>query len=357
MATRVSSWLAAATALGGVYLLPGPPPLAAQVIPGPPAAASDGGEPAAQPRAAKTKPRLTIDRVVAVINDAVVLSSELRRRVAPLAEEVSSITDPRERERRAKMLQSRVLDEIVSEELILEAAREAKLQVTEKEVENALIEVKRQNEVDDEGLAKALEAQGYSMSAYREDVRRQILRMRAVNVLVRPRVTVTDEDVRAAYDARGRRSGSVGKVHLHHVLVALPEKPTEQQLAAAKARAAEVIERARGGEAFDDLAARFSDDAATAPAGGDLGWIARGSIATEWEAIVFAMDKGDVRGPISGPSGLHVFHVSEIEKEEQSPFENVKEKLRNELYRQEMDKQTAQWLEELRKRAHIEVKL
>jgi parvulin-like peptidyl-prolyl isomerase len=101
------------------------------------------------------------------------------------------------------------------------------------------------------------------------------------------------------------------------------------------------------------LAKDYSDDSKTSTDGGDLGWIERGSIATEWEVIVFAMDKGDVRGPISGPRGLHVFYVSELEKSDLETFEELKEKLRNELYRKEMDKQSKLWMDDLRKKAHV----
>lgn len=303
------------------------------------------------------KEMFIVDRVAAVVNDEIILESELARRIVPLAADLEDITDIKERARRRKLLAGKALDDMVNEELVLAAAKEAKLEVTAKEIDNALAEIKKQNEVDDAGLAKALEMQGYSMSAYRSDVKKQILRMRAINVLVRPRVTITDEDVRAAYDTRSRRSGAVSKVRLHHIMVALPEKPTQQQIAAAKAKASDVIDKVRGGEKFQDLTEHYSDDLATSASGGDLGWIERGSIPTEWEAIVFAMSKGEVRGPISGPSGLHVFYVSDLEQVEQKPFDEVKEQIRNDLYRRAMDRETVQWLDEQRKKAHVELKL
>lgn len=69
------------------------------------------------------------------------------------------------------------------------------------------------------------------------------------------------------------------------------------------------------------------------------------------------MDKGEVRGPVSGPRGLHVFYVADQKKAEQRPFEEVKEELHNDLYRRAMDKETDAWLEEMRGRSHIEIKL
>ena len=69
------------------------------------------------------------------------------------------------------------------------------------------------------------------------------------------------------------------------------------------------------------------------------------------------MEKDEVRGPISGTSGFHVFYVSDLKKNKVKAFKDVKESLRNDLYRREMDKQTRTWLDDLQKKAHIQRKL
>lgn len=300
---------------------------------------------------------MIVDRVVATVNDEIILHSELMMRVAPLAFELNKVTDLKERARRQNKLGSQVLDEMINEELVSQAASTAKLEVGAKEVEAAITDLKRQNKLDDEQLKEALRMQGYSMSSYRKDVRSQIVRMRAVNTLVRPKVSISDDDVRAKYDANARRSAQVSEVHLQHILVAVAPDADEAAKSAARDKAADIISRARAGEEFAKLAGTYSDDPATKNTGGDLGWIERGTIATEWEVIVFAMNKDETRGPVNGPRGLHVFHVSEIKDSKQEEYEAVKEKLRNELYRVELDKQTRLWVDDLRKKAHFEIKL
>jgi parvulin-like peptidyl-prolyl isomerase len=320
------------------------------------AAAPVEAQPDDKPAPSSTS-RLLVDRVVAVVNEAVILHSELMRRVVPLSAELSSISDVRERKRRQDKLSEQVLDDMISEELIVQAATESKLDVSAKEVEAALDDIKKQNKLDETQFKEALRMQGYTMSGYRRDVRRQLLRFRAVNMLVRPRVQVSDDEVKARYDETSRRSAAVKRVHLRHVLLALPKDPTSAQVAEAKQRATEVLERARKGEDFATLARRYSDDEATKAAGGDLGWIDRNTLATEWEVIVFSMNKGETRGPINGPRGLHVFHVEELEKNDQQPFDKVKEQIRSELFRREMERQSRQWIAELRKKAHVQKKL
>jgi parvulin-like peptidyl-prolyl isomerase len=307
--------------------------------------------------AARDNRTFVVDRVIAVVDDSIIVQSELRARLAAMIPDLQAITDPKERARRLDKLKTQMLDEMVNEQLIVSAAAEARIEVTLDEVTAAVDDIKKQNKLDDTSLAAALAEQGYTMSAYKEDLRRQLLRLRAVNQLVRPKVNITDEDVRAKYAEMSRRADSVSAVRLSHLLIKVPDKATEQDLAKAKEKAAVAMGRAKAGEDFAKIAADMSDDDATKGSGGELGWFERGSINPEWESVVFSMDKGDVRGPISGPQGLHVFLVTDIKRTDLKTFDALKEQIRGDLQRREMDKQTATWIQELRKKAYIDIKI
>jgi len=306
---------------------------------------------------AKDHKTFTVDRVVAVVDDEVILASELDMRLLPMLQDVMQIDDPDERARRLDKLRAQALDDMIDEQLVLGAAQEAKIEVDNTDVDAALDEIKKQNKLSDKDFSEALTAQGYTLSAYKQDLRRQLTRLKAVNQLVRSRVSVTDEDVRARYDAMVRRSESVSAVRLAHIRIDVPEHATDAQLDAAKDKAAKAIQRVKGGEDFATVAADMSDDNATKAGGGELGWFERGSLSPEWEAVVFSMDKGEVRGPISGPKGLHVFYVEDVKRTEIKSFDDLKESIRQDLTRREMDKQTQLWIEELRKKAYIDNKL
>jgi parvulin-like peptidyl-prolyl isomerase len=303
----------------------------------------------ASPNAGK---KFGLERVVAVVNDSIILQSELEARLVPVRAEAEQITDPTERRRRLAKLSTQVLDEMVSEELIVQAAEEAKVEVDSSEVQAALDEIKQQNKLDDAGLAQALASQGYTVQGYRMDLRRQLLRLRAVNQLVAPKVQITDDDVRSRYAELQRRSNAVSAVYLSHILIALPEHPTEQQITDAKAKAAQAIQLVNGGQPFAEVAKQMSADSNV-----ELGWFQRGSIQADWETVVFSMQKGETRGPVTGPQGLHVFHVSDVQSAAIKPYDEMKEQLQRELRRRELDKQTATWVEELRKKAYIDIKL
>jgi peptidyl-prolyl cis-trans isomerase SurA len=363
MSRPVSVALALALGLGAASAALAGTPAATPTTPTPtPAAVPAPATPAPAPRKApppapKDNRSYVVDRVVAIVNDTIILQSELRARLAAMVPDLEQIQDPKERARRLDKLKTQMLDEMVNEELIVQAAAEAKIEVDAPEVQAALDEIKKQNKLDDAGLAAALSEQGYTLAAYKEDLRRQLIRLRSMNQLVRPKVNITEEDVKAKYDEMNRRSNAVSAVQLAHILIKVPDKASEQELAAAKDKAAKAIQRVKAGEAFEAVAAQMSDDDGTKNTGGQLGWFERGSINPEWEAVVFSMEKGDVRGPVSGPQGLEVFLVTDLKKSDIKTYDQLKEQIRADLQRREMDKQTQQWVQELKKKAYIDIKM
>lgn len=323
-----------------------------------PASGNDKPVAAAKPSSPNAGKKVHLEGIAAIINDSIILRSELEARLVPLRAEAEQIADLDERKRRMTKLAGQALDEMVNEELIVQAARTAKIEVEGTEVQAAVDEIKQQNKLDDAGLEQALAAQGYTLANYKADLRRQVLRFRAVNQLIGPKVQVTDDDVRARYDQLQRRSEAVSAVRVSHILIKLPDRPTESQQNDAKAKAVKAIERVKAGEDFAKVAADMSDDDGTKTTGGELGWIERGSLSNpDWEQTLFSMDKAEVRGPISGPQGLEVFTVTDTKKSELKPFAEMKEQIQRDLRRRELDKQTQTWVEDLRKKAYIDVKI
>src|SRR5262245_46791208 len=137
--------------------------------------------------------RAVVDRVVAIVNEAVILDSELRGRMVTLEPTIAQIADVAERERRRAKLTAQMLDEMVSDELVVQAAAEAKLSVEQSELQATIDYIKQQNGLDDKQLAEAMKAQGITFETFRRD----LLRQRAINQLVGPKVHVTDDDARA----------------------------------------------------------------------------------------------------------------------------------------------------------------
>ncbi len=307
---------------------------------------------AGAPRGARAR---VVEKVAAVVGDQLVLASEVEDRVGPLMADVNRITDPDKRAARASALRREVLERLIDDELILQQAAELKLSISSEQVDASIEEIKKQNSLTDEQLREALRSQGMTMSAYRADLRRQLLRFRVLNIAVGSRVNVSDDEVRAYYD-RHMKDGSNVQVRASHVFVAIPEGADAATVAEKQAQAQKILERAQAGEDFAKLAREASDDAATRADGGDLGYFGKDMLPKAIEELVFAMKVGEVRGPIRVDRGFHVIKLVDRKVKDPKPFDEVKEDIRMQLRQKDMERQTKIYLSELRKKTLVDIR-
>jgi peptidyl-prolyl cis-trans isomerase SurA len=301
---------------------------------------------------AKRPPSMT-DRIVAVVNDSVILSSELDLRMRPFLDNVAGISDPGERARRASKLQSQMLDEMIADELIVQAAKAARVDVDDSEVRAAMDYIKEQNHLDDKQLAEAMASQGMTKETYRLD----LLRQRAINQILGAKLKIGDDDLQARYKEIERRAEKVSAVELAHIQIKLPAHPTEQQKDEAVAKGNAAMTRLKGGDKFADVAKDVSDDNTTNQTGGELGWIQLGTLPPEWDKVVFSMDKGDLRGPIVNETGIELFYAIDTKRTPLQPYSAMKKKLAEDLEREELAKLRSTWIDSLRKKAYVDIKL
>jgi parvulin-like peptidyl-prolyl isomerase len=296
-----------------------------------------------------------VEKVAAVVGDSVILGSEVEEKAAPLLAEATQITDPGKRNARASALRHEVLERLIDDELILQQAGELKLTISNEQIDSSIEEIKRQNSIDDKQLREALKGQGMSMATYRADIKRQLLRFRVINIAVGSRVSVSDEDIKTYYE-RHMKTGSNTQVRASHIFVSIPEGADAAAVAEKQAQAQRVLERARKGEDFAKLARELSDDPATRGEGGDLGFFGKDMLPKPIEEMVFAMNVGDIRGPVRADRGFHVIKLVDRRIKEAKPLEEVKDDIRMQLRQKEMERQTKTYLAELRKKTLVDIR-
>lgn len=143
------------------------------------------------------------------------------------------------------------------------------------------------------------------------------------------------EDLKKYYEQNKARYVQPARVNLSHIQINVPADATDEQRAAAKAKATEIAKKVHADKAgFADIARAESQDAGTAKDGGKLGWITKGSWPEGLEAVVFRLGVGDVSDVIDGPGGLHIFKADEVQPEKGESFEEAKSKVETEVRRQ-----------------------
>jgi peptidyl-prolyl cis-trans isomerase SurA len=296
-----------------------------------------------------------VEKVAAVVGDNIILASEVEEKAGPLLAEASRITDPGKRSARATELRHEVLEKLIDDELILQQAADLKLSISSDQVDQSIDEIKRQNNINDDQLRDALKGQGMSMSAYRADLKKQLLRFRVLNIQVGSRVSISDEEVKTYYDRHMKTGGNI-QVRASHIFVAIPEGADAAAVKEKQAQAQKLLERAQAGEDFAKLAKQYSDDAATRADGGDLGTFGKDMLPRAIEELVFSMKVGDIRGPVRADRGYHVIKLVERKEKDAKPLEEVKDDIRIQLRQKEMERQTKTYLAELRKKTLVDIR-
>lgn len=296
-----------------------------------------------------------VEKIAAVVGDSVILASEVEEKAAPLLAEATQIPDPSKRGARASALRHEVLERLIDDELILQQASELKLTITSEQVDASIEEIKRQNGINDAQLADALKGQGMSMQTYRADIKRQLMRFRVINIAVGSRVSISDDDVKSYYD-RHMKTGSNTQVRASHIFVAIPDGGDASVVAEKQAQAQRILERAQKGEDFAKLARELSDDPATRGEGGDLGYFGKDMLPKPIEEMVFAMNVGDIRGPVRADRGFHIIKLVDKRIKDAKPLDEVKDDIRMQLRQKEMERQTKTYLTELRKKTLVDIR-
>jgi parvulin-like peptidyl-prolyl isomerase len=295
-----------------------------------------------------------VERVVAVVNDEIILDSELEQSAAPQYR--GPDPDSPEGKKQWDETRRKALDQMIDGKLVQQQAVELKLSVTNDEVERAVQQVKEQNKLDDATFVEALKSQGFTMEAYKKTLRKQILELKVVNTAVRARVAVSDDEVRTYYKQNERLSAGDRQSHLRQILVAVPDRGGPADVETKRRVAQKVTELARSGTSFTELAKQYSDDDSSKTSGGDLGWVGKGVLVDVLDDAMASMEPGDVRGPIRTERGWVVLQLVERKAGDLKPFDEVKEQLRKQLYDEQVTKAQQSWLRELRKKAHVDVR-
>jgi len=296
-----------------------------------------------------------VERVVAVVNDEIILETELEQAAAPMYRG----PDPETADGKKQWddTKRKALDQMIDGKLVQQQASELKLSVTAEEVDRAIQQVKEQNKLDDATFKQALEQQGFTVEGYRKTLRKQILELKVVNTAVRSRVTVSDDEVKTYYKQNEKLVAGDRQSHLRQILVAVPDHASDADIDTKKRVAAKVMELAKGGTSFAELAKQYSDDDGTKASGGDLGWVGKGVLVDALDDAMAQMEAGDLRGPIRTDRGWVVLQLVERKAGDLKPYEEIKEQLRKQLYDQQVEKAQQSWIKELRKKAHVEVRL
>jgi peptidyl-prolyl cis-trans isomerase SurA len=289
-----------------------------------------------------------VSRIAAVVNDDIITTLQLDERIVDeLGAETAANIATAER--------LVVLDKMVQETLVEQRVKQLGMSVGEEEVERAIQDVERQNNIDRNQLELALQTQGLTMESYRAKLRRQLLEFKLVGREIRDKIEVTNQETRNYYREHLEEYREDPFLLLSRITFVLPPNTAADQRSALRALSQEALLRLRAGEDFDQVLAAYQGDKGAE--GGPMGRFGKDELTEPFASAVAGLLPGQYSEVIDTPQGLHILRLDELNPGKVPDFESVKEQITQLLIEEKRKVAIDGWVENLKKDAHIEIKL
>lgn len=249
-----------------------------------------------------------LDRIAAVVNDGVVLNSQLEEQT----EEITTRLRQQNTELPPRnVLRQQILERLVVEEIQVQRANKLGIQVSDEMLNGALDDVAKRNNIGFADLPQALSQQGIDYRTFRDEIRRQmtlqLLRQRDVI----GRINISPRELEQFMTRQQAAPDKNAEYNVSHILVSVPVSASPEQIEAREKRAKEVFEKASNGDDFTQLAVTYSDSS-TNIEGGALGWRRGTQLPSILAENIAKMKPGQTSAPIRTPSGFHIFRLNEV---------------------------------------------
>ena len=301
-------------------------------------------------RAERINKPLRDDDVVARVNGTTIY----RKDVKDIVQGILIMQDTEPDAATVTKLADEALDSLIALELLYQESQARGIQVSDADVDAEIKRTKSQFP-DAQSFQTAMKARGMTESELRRDTRKTMAVNRFLEGNVWKNLTVSPEQVKSFYDSNKEDFQHAAQIRVSHILIRVPEGASTADRAAAKQRATALLEQLKAGADFAALAHKQSQDPATAPEGGDLGYIAKGEMDDAFEKAAFALSPGQLSDVVSTPYGLHIIRVTDRRGAGYTPLPEVDERIRSVLIKFEHQKRQADFVAQLRQKAKVEV--
>ncbi len=296
-----------------------------------------------------------VEEIVARVNNSIITRTQYQREDQLLKEDCQR-QDTQRSEQECSQGTRDVLRGLIDRQLLLEKGKELGI-TADTEVIKRLDTIRKQMKLDTmEDLEKAAAAQGMSFEDFKQNLRTDIITQQVIQHEVSPHINVSNEEVRRFYEKHKAEMAHPEEIHLSEILISTDDAGNDEtKIAAAKAKAEDILKQIRGGASFEDLAKKESQDPSGAQ-GGDLGDFPRGKLAKQLEDTTFAMKVGDVSDVIHTRQGFVILKVTGHVQAGTPTFKDVEDRVRDAVYMQKMQPAMREYLKKLREEAYIDIK-
>ncbi len=255
-----------------------------------------------------------VDKVAAVVNNGVVLESDVDGLMQSVKLNAGQAGQQLPDD---ATLRHQILERLIMDQIILQMGQKMGVKITDEQLDQAIATIAKQNNMTMDQMRSRLAYDGLNYSTYRNQIRKEMIISEVRNNEVRRRITVLPQEVDALAKQIGTQNDASTELNLSHILIALPENPTSEQVNDAQRQAESIVEEARNGADFGKLAITYSADQ-QALKGGQMGWGRIQELPGIFAQALSTAKKGDIVGPIRSGVGFHILKVNDLRGQSQS---------------------------------------
>ena len=251
---------------------------------------------------------IEIDRIVAVVNDDVIVHSEMQTRLRTVIGQLEKAGVPAPPK---DVLEKQVLEQLILDRLQMQIGTVTGIRIDDDSLNRQIADIATQNNLNLREFRDILERDGYDFAAFREEIRGELIKGRVQQRQVQDRVQITDRDIDNYLATREKQGRNNPEYRIGHILIAVPDGASPEELAEARDEAEDIIARLNAGANFGRTAAAESKGR-QALEGGDLGWRKAEELPTLFENVVPKLDKGELSNVIRSSSGFHIIKLLDV---------------------------------------------
>jgi peptidyl-prolyl cis-trans isomerase SurA len=293
------------------------------------------------------------NRLVAVVNNDVITLYELNNRMKEMTgvppEELMLKSDAMYRDARQK-----ILELLIDEKIAQAKIKELRIQVSDRQVDNYVEKLKRDNQLTQEDLVAGLEKEGLSYEKYRERIKRDIERAQLIEYEVRSKIIIREETIQKYYEEQKGTFGVAEKVQLAGIFLMRKNLKSEEEMRELYGKAQEIAAKLKAGADFTQMAGNYSEGPG-AKEGGDLGQFTVEHLEPGLKSVVEALPEGGISDPLVRPNGIQIIKVTKKQTGKIRSLEEMKDAIYGTLYQEEVNRRYQNWIKELRESAYTRV--
>ena len=300
-------------------------------------------------------PRKVVDRIVAVVNDDIIVLQELNELLAPYEAqmEVSGYSAEKQKDMLYDVRQT-LLEQLINQKLIEQVANTSQLTIEEKDIDSSIERIKEGNRFTDEDFREALESQGLTMESYRKRIRSQILASRLETLEVKRKIVITKDEIKAYYEQNASKYAGETKYHLRNIVKRVPNFGEAEEKQAVYETMQAVIKEFNNGTPFETLAAAHSESP-YADEGGELGVFKLSDLSANLRHAIENLSAGQITPILQTSQGYQIIYLQEIINSPGVSLEAATREIEELLYEEQYKQKKKEWIDHLRERAHIKV--